>query len=188
MNKKLEEIVVLYDRGGQGKTSTLRALIEELAGSLPNSKGDIRVIIPNYRARSPLKKVNIFIATCGDTPEVIEDNIRFFNGKLPDQKNVPMFVYENGVWTPIESENEMSAYEANICFSACRSDGVGVDAMHYFINAHLAYTFATVWIRLNLLRQKLRVARTAKEVPDWNKLANELKQMIDNKFAKKYIS
>ena len=187
MNKKLEEILVLYDSGRQGKTSTLRALVEELAGSLPNAKGDIRVIIPNYRAKSQHKKVNIFVATCGDTPDIIEDNLRFFNGKLPDMKNVPMFVYENDVWTPIESEEKMGAYEANICVSACRSDGVGVDAMQYFVHAHLAYTFATMWIRLKLLRQKLRVPRTTKKAPDWHKLANELKQIIDNKFAKRFI-
>ena len=187
MNKRLEEIVVLYDSGRQGKTSTLRALVEELAGSLPNAKGDIRVIIPNYRTKSQRKKVNIFVATCGDTPDVIEDNLRFFNGKLPDMKNVPMFVYENDVWTSVKSEEQIGAYEANICFSACRSDGVGVDAMQYFVNAHLAYTFVTMWIRLKLLRQKLRVPRTTKKVPEWHKLANELKQMIDNKFAKRFI-
>lgn len=187
MNKKLEEIVILYDSGRQGKTSTLRALVEELTGSLPNAKEDIRVIIPDYRAKSQRKKVNIFIATCGDTPDIIEDNLRFFNGKMPDMRTVPMFVYENGVWTLIDSEGQMRAYKANICFSACRSDGVGVDAMQYFVHAHLAYTFATVWVRLKLLRQKLKVPRTAKKMPDWHKIAKELKQMIDNKFAKRFI-
>lgn len=187
MKKSIREIVVLYDKGNQGKTNTLRALIEELAGSLPNAKGDVRVVISRYRVKSQRKTVNIFIATCGDNPDAIEDNIRFFNSKLPDTKNVPLYAYENGVWASVDSEEQLAAYDANICVSACRSNGVGVDAMQYFAHAHLAYTFATVWIRLNLLRQKLNVPRTAKKMPNWNILAKELKQLIDNKFAKRII-
>ena len=187
MKNSIREIVVLYDKGHQGKTNTLRALIEELTGSLPNDKGDVRVVISKYRVKNQRKTVNIFIATCGDNPDAIEDNIRFFNSKLPDMKNVPLFVFEDGEWTSVDSEKQLAAYDANICFSACRSDGVGVDAMHYFANAHLAYTFATVWIRLNLLRQKLNVPRTAKKMPNLSILAQELKQLIDNKFAKRRI-
>lgn len=187
MKKTIEEIIILYDKAHQGKTNTLKALIEKLAGSLPDVKGDIRVVISNYRVKSQRKTVNIFIATCGDNPDAIEDNIRFFNSKLPDIKNVPLFVYEDGEWTSVDSEEQFAAYDANICVSACRSDGVGVDAMQYFANAHLAYTFATVWIRLNLLRQKLNVQRTAKKMPNWSTLAKELKQLIDNNFAKRII-
>ena len=187
MKKTIEEIVVLYDKAHQGKTNTLKALIEELAGPLYDVKGDVRVVIPNYRVKSQRKIVNIFVATCGDSPDVIEDNIRFFNSKLPDMKNVPLFVYEDGEWTSVDTEEQLAAYDANICFSACRSDGVGVDAMQYFVHAHLAYTFATVWIRLSLLRQKLNVPRTSKKMPNWSKLAQKLKQLIDYKFAKRIL-
>ena len=77
MKRSIEEIIVLYDKSNQGKTNTLRALIEELVGSLPNEKGDIRVVIPNYRVKKQRKQVNIFVTTCGDAPFIIEDNIRF---------------------------------------------------------------------------------------------------------------
>lgn len=125
MKRSIEEILVLYDKSNQGKTNTLRALIEELTGSLPNEKGDIRVVIPNYRVKKPTQKINIFVTTYGDAPFIIEDNIRFFDGKMPDTLTVPMFIFENGAWMPIESPKQLTTYDANICISACRSDGVG---------------------------------------------------------------
>ena len=45
MKKTIEEIIVLYDKSHQGKTSTLRALIEELAGSLPNLIANKHIIV-----------------------------------------------------------------------------------------------------------------------------------------------
>lgn len=187
MKKTIEEIIVLYDRSNQGKTNTLRALVEKLTSSLPNEKGDIRVVIPNYRVKNQRKLVNIFVTTCGDAPSIIEDNIRFFNGKMPDAPNVPMFIFENGSWNHIDSEEQLTTYDASICITACRSDGVGVDAMQYFMNAHLSYAFVSMWIRLSHLRKKLNIITTKKKVPDWGKLARELKKMIDEKFARRTI-
>lgn len=187
MKSSIEEIIVLYDKSNQGKTNTLRALIEELVGSLPNEKGDIRVVIPNYRVKNQRKQVNIFVTTCGDTPFIIEDNIRFFNGKMPDTLNVPMFIFENGSWNHIGSQEQLVTFDANICISACRSDGVGVDSMQYFMHAHLSYTFVSMWIRLSLLRKRLNVTTTKKKEPDWGKLARELKKTIDEKFARRSI-
>lgn len=187
MKRSIEEIIVLYDKSNQGKTNTLRALIEELVGSLPNVKGDIRVVIPNYRVKKQRKQVNIFVTTCGDAPFIIEDNIRFFNGKMPDTLSVPMFIFENGRWNHIVSENQLAAYDASICISACRSDGVGVDSIQYFIHAHLSYTFVSMWIRLSHLRKRLNITITKKKEPDWRRLARELKKMVDEKFARRSI-
>ena len=187
MKRSIEEIIVLYDKSNQGKTNTLRALIEELVGSLPNVKGDIRVVIPNYRVKKQRKQVNIFVTTCGDAPFIIEDNIRFFNGKMPDTLNVPMFIFENGRWNHIVSESQLAAYDASICISACRSDGVGVDSIQYFIHAHLSYTFVSMWIRLSHLRKRLNITITKKKEPDWRRLARELKKMVDEKFARRSI-
>lgn len=187
MKRSIEEIIVLYDKSNQGKTNTLRALVEVLAGSLPNEKGDIRVVIPNYRVKKQRKRVNIFVTTCGDTPFIIEDNIRFFNGKNPDTLNVPMFIFENGGWSHIDSQEQLATYDASICISACRSNGVGVDAMQYFMHAHLSYTFVSMWVRLSHLRNVLNVTKTKKKEPDWGKVARELKKMIDEKFARKFI-
>ena len=187
MKRSIEEIIVLYDKSNQGKTNTLRALIEELVGSLPNVKGDIRVVIPNYRVKKQRKQVNIFVTTCGDAPFIIEDNIRFFNGKMPDTLSVPMFIFENGRWNHIVSEEQLAAYDASICISACRSDGVGVDSIQYFIHAHLSYTFVSMWIRLSHLRKRLNITITKKKEPDWRRLARELKKMIDEKFARRSI-
>ena len=187
MKRSIEEIIVLYDKSNQGKTNTLRALIEELVGSLPNVKGDIRVVIPNYRVKKQRKQVNIFVTTCGDAPFIIEDNIRFFNGKMPDTLSVPMFIFENGRWNHIDSEEQLAAYDASICISACRSDGVGVDSIQYFIHAHLSYTFVSMWIRLSHLRKRLNITITKKKEPDWRRLARELKKMIDEKFARRSI-
>ena len=183
--KSIEEIIVLYDKSNQGKTSTLKALIEKLVGSLPNEKGDIRVVIPNYRVKNQRKSVNIFVTTCGDAPFIIEDNIRFFNSKMPDSLSVPMYIFDKGGWTQIVSQEQLAAYDANICISACRSDGAGVDAMQYFIHVHLAYTFVSMWIRLSHLRKKLKVSMTKRKEPDWEPLARELKKMVDEKFARK---
>ena len=187
MKRSIEEIIVLYDKSNQGKTNTLRALIEELVGSLPNVKGDIRVVIPNYRVKKQRKQVNIFVTTCGDAPFIIEDNIRFFNGKMPDTLSVPMFIFENGRWNHIVSEEQLAAYDASICISACRSDGVGVDSFQYFIHAHLSYTFVSMWIRLSHLRKRLNITITKKKEPDWRRLARELKKMVDEKFARRSI-
>lgn len=187
MKRSIEEIIVLYDKSNQGKTNTLRALIEELVGSLPNEKGDIRVVIPNYRVKKQRKQVNIFVTTCGDAPFIIEDNIRFFNGKMPDTLSVPMFIFENGRWNHIVSENQLAAYDASICISACRSDGVGVDSIQYFIHAHLSYTFVSMWIRLSHLRKRLNITITKKKEPDWRILARDLKKMVDEKFARRSI-
>ena len=187
MKRSIEEIIVLYDKSNQGKTNTLRALIEELVGSLPNEKGDIRVVIPNYRVKKQRKQVNIFVTTCGDAPFIIEDNIRFFNGKMPDTLSVPMFIFENGRWNHIDSEEQLAAYDASICISACRSDGVRVDSIQYFIHAHLSYTFVSMWIRLSHLRKRLNITITKKKEPDWRRLARELKKMVDEKFARRSI-
>ena len=187
MKRSIEEIIVLYDKSNQGKTNTLRALIEELVGSLPNVKGDIRVVIPNYRVKKQRKQVNIFVTTCGDAPFIIEDNIRFFNGKMPDTLSVPMFIFENGRWNHIDSEEQLAAYDASICISACRSDGVGVDSIQYFIHAHRSYTFVSMWIRLSHLRKRLNITITKKKEPDWRRLARDLKKMIDEKFARRSI-
>lgn len=187
MKRSIEEIIVLYDKSNQGKTNTLRALIEELVGSLPNEKGDIRVVIPNYRVKKQRTQVNIFVTTCGDAPFIIEDNIRFFNGKMPDTLSVPMFIFENGRWNHIGSEEQLAAYDASICISACRSDGVGVDSIQYFIHAHLSYTFVSMWIRLSHLRKRLNITTTKKKEPDWRRLARELKKMVDEKFARRSI-
>ena len=189
MKRKLEEIVVLYDIRDQGKTSTLRELINVIAGSVPTKDDDIRVIIRGYHAKSQHKKVNVFIATCGDSPDVIEDNIRFFNGKMPDANNVPAYICTYGTeeWELVENEKQIKGTESNICISACRTDGGGVDAMHYFVNSNLSYTFSIVWIRLKLLRMKLNVHKTKTKTPNWNKLATELKNLIDAKFARNSI-
>lgn len=189
MKRKLEEIIVLYDTHDQGKTSTLRELIKVIAGSVPTKGGDLRVIIRNYKAKGQQKKVNVFIATCGDTPWIIEDNIRFFNGKMPDVNNVPAYIcnYGNGEWELVENEEKIKDIESNICISACRTDGGGVDAMHYFVNSNLPYTFSTLWVRLKYLRLKLNVQKTKTKTPNWNKLAIELKSVIDTKFARRII-
>ena len=183
--KDIQEIVVIYDTSNQGKTSTLRELVNLLANSMPNTNGDIRAIIQDYHVKGQKKKVNIYIATCGDTTDVIEDNIRFFRSKMPDSKQYPCYLYKKGKWDLIQSRNQISDIKANICFSACRTDGNGVDAMQYFIHRNLAYTFASVWIRLRILRQKLNVHKTKRKTPDWTKLASELKNMIDCKFARR---
>ena len=188
--RKIEEIVIIYDKSNQGKTSTLRSLIDILVGSLPNVKGDFRAIIQGYHTKGQHKKINIFIATCGDAPEIIEDNIRFFNGKMPDGTQYPTYLFTygtNGVWINIDNVEQINNIETNLCISACRSDGIGVDAMQYFMQSKLAYTFTSVWIRLSLLRQKLNVRITKRKTPDWRKVANELKEMIDQKFARRII-
>lgn len=189
MKRKLEEIVVLYDIRDQGKTSTLRELINVIAGSVPTKDGDIRVIIRGYHAKSQHKKVNVFIATCGDSPDVIEDNIRFFNGKEPDSNKIPMYIcnYGSGEWEIVENEEQIKGIESNICISACRTEGGGVDAMQYFVISNLSYTFSIVWIRLKFLRMKLNVHNTKTKTPNWNKLATELKNLIDAKFARNSI-
>lgn len=185
--ERIEEIIVLFDKSSQGKTSTLRELIRLLAGSLPTSKGDIRAIIRDYKAKNQRKRINIFIATCGDTPFVIEDNIRFFNSKIPDNISVPIYIFDAGSWVEIKNLAQIENIQSNICISACRSDGVGVDAMHYFINANLSYTFVSMWIRLKTLRSKLGVIALKRKTPNWTKLAQEMKDIIDEKFAKNRI-
>lgn len=189
MKRKLEEIIVLYDTHDKGKTSTLRELINVMAGSVPTKGGDIRVIIRNYHAKGQHKKVNVFVATCGDSPCIIEDNIRFFNGKMPDACNVSTYIcnYGSEEWEIVENEEQIKGIESNICISACRTDGGGVDAMHYFVNSNLSYTFFTAWIRLKYLRLKLNVNVTKTKTPNWNKLATELKSLIDAKFARNII-
>ena len=185
--RKIEEIIVLYDIKDQGKTSCLRELIHILTNSQLPSKGDIRVIVKGYRAKNQRKKVNIFIATCGDIPPVIEDNIRFFRGKMPDSAPTPIYVYENGEWKSEENLGILKNIHADICISACRTTGGGVGALQYFMQLNLTHTFASTWIRLNKLRTKLRVPRTKRSEPNWNKVANELKQLIDSRFARNYI-
>ena len=189
MKRKLEEIIVLYDTHDQGKTSTLRELINVMSGSVPTKGGDLRVIIRNYHAKGQHKKINVFIATCGDSPLIIEDNIRFFNGKMPDANNVSTYIcnYGSEEWEIVENEEQIKGLESNICISACRTDGGGVDAMHYFVNSNLSYTFSTIWIRLKYLRMKLNVQKTKNKTPNWNKLALELKSVIDAKFARRII-
>ena len=135
------------------------------------------------------KIICFYIATCGDNLDVIEDNIRFFKGKKPENKPYPSFIfdYRNKRWIDISKEVTIPSIEANICFSACRSNGYGLDAIDFFMNCNFKYTFTCVWIKLSLLRKKLNVGFTKKMAPDWGKVANELKELIDNKFARRII-
>lgn len=70
MKRKLEEIIVLYDTHDQGKTSTLRELINVMSGSVPTKGGDLRVIIRNYHARehSMAKLTTWVLFRCPITP------------------------------------------------------------------------------------------------------------------------
>lgn len=184
MKRNLDAILVLYEKSNQGKTSTLRELIKSLAGSLPNDKGDLRAIILDYYAKHQRLKVNVFVATCGDSQEVIEDNIHFFRGKMPDN-TLPVFLFKNGTWTLVNDPKLIEGIEANICVSACRTDGNVVDAMQYFMHTNLSYIFMNMWIRLNQLKKKLGINPKA---PQWGKVATLLKYIVDNFIAKRYIS
>ena len=73
--------------------------------------------------------------------------------------------------------------EANICVSACRTKGGGVTAMQDYIKSHLPYTFFSVWIRLALLRKKLGTPKDMSKIANWNKIATELKIIIDQIIA-----
>ena len=78
MNQKLERIIALYGSPREGKSSTLRELIKLMTGSLPSGvKHDYRVIIKDYYVQKEDKHVNVFIATCGDTKDVILKSIFF---------------------------------------------------------------------------------------------------------------
>lgn len=181
MNKNLEGIIALYGTSKEGKSSTLRELINLMTGIFPKKRRkDYRVVIKGYNVKGEDEKVNVFIATCGDTQEVLEDNIRFFNSKMP-AKNPPIFIFDYGTktWGKVKNEDQLKDIEANICISACRTEGGGVDAMRYFINSKLSYTFFSAWIRLAILRAKLGTPKDMKKPADWNKIAGELKKLID---------
>jgi len=185
MNQNLEGIIALYGKSKEGKSSSLRELINVMAGLLPPKKRkDYRAIIKDYNVTSEDKKVNVFIATCGDTQEVLEDNIRFFNSKMPDN-NPPIFIFDYGTktWEEVKNMEQLKDIEANICISACRTEGGGVDAMRYFINSHLSYTFFSAWIRLAILRAKLGTPKDMNKPADWDKIAGELKKIIDKIIA-----
>ncbi len=89
------------------------------------------------------KIICFYIATCGDNLDVIEDNIRFFKGKKPENKPYPSFIfdYRNKRRIDISKEVTIPSIEANICFSACRSNGYGLDAIDFLwivtLNTHL---------------------------------------------------
>lgn len=181
MNQNLKGIIALYGTSKEGKSSSLRELINLMTGKLPEKRRkEYRVIIKDYNVKGEDEKVNVFIATCGDTQEVLEGNIRFFNSKMPDS-NPPIFIfdYRTKTWMKVKNENQLKDIEANICISACRTEGGGVDAMRYFINSHLSYTFFSAWIRLAILRAKLGTPKDKNKPADWNKIACELKKIID---------
>lgn len=182
MSKSKDGIIVLYGSSSQGKTSTLKELVRILAGLIPPNKGDIRVIIPDYQING--QKVNIYITTGGDTSAVIEDNIRFFNGKLPDGSRNSTFLLQGQKWIHVNNKQQMVGIEADLCISACRSDGNGVHAMQYFVHSNLSNTFACLWINMAFLRQKMNVPKNSAINPSWRLFADVLKQEIDKKFVK----
>ena len=185
MNQNLEGIIALYGTPKEGKSSTLREFINLMTGSLPSgTKHDYRVIIKDYYVHKEDKHVNVFIATCGDTKEVLENNIRFFNSKMPDN-NPPIFIFDYGTktWEEVKNMEKLKDIEANICISACRTEGGGVDAMRYFINSKLPYTFFSAWIRLAILRAKLGTPKDMNKPADWDRIAGELKKIIDKIIA-----
>lgn len=186
MNQKLERIIALYGSPREGKSSTLRELIKLMTGSLPSGvKHDYRVIIKDYYVQKEDKHVNVFIATCGDTKDVILKSILFFNGKLYSKPAAPIWLFDYGskTWKKVKTKKDLMGIEANICVSACRTKGGGVTAMQDYIKSHLPYTFFSVWIRLALLRKKLGTPKDMSKIANWNKIATELKIIIDQIIA-----
>ena len=186
MNQKLEGIIALYGTPKEGKSSTLRELINVMAGSLPSvGRKDYRVIIKDYYVRKEDKHVNVFIAVGGDTEDVIMKSVRFFNGKLYSKHRAPIWIidYGSNTWKKVMTKKDLVGIEANICVSACRTKGGGVTAMQDYIKSHLSYTFFSAWIRLAILRAKLGTPKDMNKPADWNKIATELKKIIDKIIA-----
>lgn len=186
MNQNLEGIIALYGTPKEGKSSTLRELINVMTGSLPSGeKHDYRVIIKDYYVEKEDKHVNVFIATCGDTEDVILKSILFFNGELYTKHSAPIWLFDYGskTWKKVMTKKDLMGIEANICVSACRTKGGGVTAMQDCIKSHLPYTFFCFWIRLAILREKLGTPKDLSKPAGWNKIATELKKIIDQIIA-----
>ena len=187
---KTNNVLVLFGTSNCGKTSTLRALIEQLTGQPIPSKytKDIRVIIPSYKPKTQglRKRSTIIVCTCGDSAEVIEDNIRVFRGELPDDKSTMLLKFDNvsNTYIPISDKKDLSHKSVDICISACRTSGVVVKAMQYFASYNLTNVLSVLWVNQRKLRTKvLGQERTVKKKPNFPKLASELKYFIDTKIA-----
>ena len=181
---KTKEIIVLFGTSSKGKSSTLIALIEELTGKpLPTSRSkDVRVLIPRYKAKvqGAKKEINISICTCGDIAEIIEDNIRFFRGEMPDDKSVDVFIFDKKAndYVAVTDATQLRLNASDLCISACRTQGVVVDAMQYFVNYNLSNVFSALWIRFEKLRQKILGRDWAKrKAPSFIPIASELRSI-----------
>ena len=120
-----KQMIVLYGKANQGKTTTLRQLSIKLVGDNPemtqainalfkkNQKTkDIRIIV-NYRG------VLVFIATGGDAWSICRSSCEFFEGKFAKKKDI-YIVDANGLRQLTGEEKKTFGGKQTVAICDCR--------------------------------------------------------------------
>lgn len=150
-----KQMIVLYGKANQGKTTTLRQLSIKLVGDNPemtqainalfkkNQKTkDIRIIV-NYRG------VLVFIATGGDAWSICRSSCEFFEGKFAKKKDI-YIVDANGLRQLTGEEKKTFGGKPTVAICACRpyADGNGaIKAIHSYSVGHIMDYSEQVWLK-----------------------------------------
>ena len=150
-----KQMIVLYGKANQGKTTTLRQLSIKLVGDNPemtqainalfkkNQKTkDIRIIV-TYRG------VLVFIATGGDAWSICRSSCEFFEGKFAKKKDI-YIVDANGLRQLTGEEKKTFGGKPTVAMCACRpyADGNGaIKAIHSYIVGHIMDYSEQVWLK-----------------------------------------
>lgn len=109
----MKKLLILYGEQNAGKTSTLRSVFESLTGYLltdDDPQVDLRVVFRVGRKR-------VFLATLGDTANVMKTNFKFFSSQM--HGNTKVYELVDGQLVKID-QKRLQQLHADVCVTACR--------------------------------------------------------------------
>ncbi len=181
-----KQMIVLYGKANQGKTTTLRQLIISLIGNDPemaqavnalfkrNQKTkDIRIIV-NYRG------VLVFIATGGDAWSICRSSCEFFDGKFAKKKDI--YIVDAKGLRQLTGEGKTN-YESKpiVTVCACRpfADGNGaIKAIHSYSVNHIMDYSEQIWLKKDGIKNDDMMSVLKRRIDEFiNNNYNNLKRL-----------
>ena len=175
-----KQMIVLYGKANQGKTTTLCQLTINLIGNNPEMNKaitalfkrrlktkDIRIIV-GYRG------LLIFIATGGDAWNICRSSCEFFEGKFAKKKDI-YIVDEKGLRPLTGEEKKNFEGKPTVAVCACRpyADGNGaIKAIHSYSVGHIMDYLEQVWLKKDGISDDIMV----------NELKKRIDEFINNNF------
>lgn len=168
-----KQMIVLYGKANQGKTTTLCQLTINLVGTEMTKAisalfkrhlktKDIRIIV-NYR------ELLVFIATGGDAWNICRSNCEFFEGKFAKKKDI-YIVDSSGVRQLAGDEKKNFEGKPTVAVCACRpyADGNGaIKAIHSYSVTHIMNYSEQVWLKKDGITNDVMMSKLKRRIDEF---------------------